>query len=189
MSYPNWQTALKAWNSNNDKWCIPKKGSVAYTQIISMIQPKVSKDTDIKKLITSEKKRMVSLQKKKKADIQTFQDLVQRMENDKKKKTVKTKSKTKSKPKSKPNPNLKQKQELFSEWYDFILPLSSDSVDNIRGNEDSIIDMGEKFLEKGKGGLIDANMITITKKMIGRAKWLKARRSRAMIQTKNLNNT
>lgn len=72
-----------------------------------------------------------------------------------------------------------EKQKLFSEWYEFILPLAH-SPDLLRENEDDYINMCEKFLEKGKGNLIDGNMRKITNDVIDHAKKLKA--SRAKIQ-------
>lgn len=94
-------------------------------------------------------------------------------------KTNKTLSPKKKTPTPKKTPIPKKSpapKKLFSEWYDFILPLSSGSVENIRGKEDDIIEICTIFLEKGKGH-IDANMIKITKDVLDLAKRLKARRT------------
>ena len=65
-----------------------------------------------------------------------------------------------------------RKKKAFDVWYEFILPLSKGSLENIRSREDSIIKMCESFL-KDEGLYIDSNMRKITQHVIDISKDLK----------------
>ena len=77
------------------------------------------------------------------------------------------------------------KSDLLREFYDFILPLSSDSIDSIRDKETKIIDMVNKFISNGKG-IIDANMTTVALKLKERAEDSLSQRIKAQTKTKSV---
>jgi hypothetical protein len=67
-----------------------------------------------------------------------------------------------------------RKKKAFNTWYEFILPLSKGSMENIRSREDSIIKMCEDFLNH-EDLYIDSNMRKITERVIDISKHLKQR--------------
>ena len=95
-----------------------------------------------------------------------------------------TKKKTQPK-KDEKKPEQEIKSSLLSEYYDFILPYSSGSVDTVRGRAKEIIEMVNKFISKGKG-IIDANMVTVALKLKDLAENLLRQRIKAQTKTKSV---
>ena len=36
---PTWMTALKEWNAKSGTWCVPRKGSLAYAEVLKLMHP------------------------------------------------------------------------------------------------------------------------------------------------------
>jgi regulator of replication initiation timing len=140
--------ALKIWNKDHGQWCIPRKDTYEYKEVIKIMGLKQVVKTPVKKNTV---KQVVNTPVKKN--------------------TVKQVVKTPEPKESKESKENKKSKEAFNKWYNDILPLDG-SIDNIRTNEDRIINMCEEFLIKYNDH-IDANMRSTTEKVIKSAKSLK----------------
>ena len=36
---PTWMSALKQWNAKSGTWCVPRKGTVAYAEVLKLMHP------------------------------------------------------------------------------------------------------------------------------------------------------
>lgn len=36
---PTWMSALKQWNAKSGTWCVPRKGSLAYAEVLKLMHP------------------------------------------------------------------------------------------------------------------------------------------------------
>lgn len=36
---PTWMSALKEWNAKSGTWCVPRKGSLAYAEVLKLMHP------------------------------------------------------------------------------------------------------------------------------------------------------
>jgi len=69
---PTWMTALKEWNAKSGTWCVPRKGSLAYAEVLKLMHPeaeglvkKMKQDIEMK--VKSQIKKEESDKKKAKA--------------------------------------------------------------------------------------------------------------------------